>query len=199
MKKEFKIIMLPTQKSNNVGDIVMRPSDKRLAIINILTTGDSQETINQHLYVISDDEIKEGDWYYNSQVNIIIQTTKDTIDKVGGLRVFERSCKKIIATTDKSLKIDDRDYNSLGKSNLMPLPQIPESFIKHYIEEYNKGNIITTIELENGDINDLSDRINMENFPSEIIKTNGGPIVARRRFVSNHAHRSSVVVQSVKY
>ena len=84
----------------------------------------------QHLYITSDEEIKEGDWYifnvgYASGVK---QADLDDIENIH----LEIDPKKIIATTDTSLE----------------LPQPSQQFIEKYIEEYNKGNIITEVLIE---------------------------------------------------
>ena len=97
----------------------------------------------QHLYIISDDEIKEGDWCYDLKNNCTLQA-KSSYE---GMRI-----KKIIATTDESLYFKDTNKNpkqymgsyismSLGEN----LPQPSQQFIQKYIEEYNKGNVITDV------------------------------------------------------
>lgn len=133
----------------------MLPTNEKAAItmslMNILIFGGSHPENNQykntHLYILSDEEIKEGDWYLTFQNNEVI----------GGARKCEDSsynftnCKKIIATTDKSLKISI-DGN---RGNLLPdvsfdivLPQPPQQFIEYFVFEYNKGNIITEVMVE---------------------------------------------------
>ena len=77
----------------------------------------------QHLYVTSVETPKDGDWCVDTHYNTIIRFG---IDNKG------LSCEKIIATTDKSLR----------------LPLIFILFIKQFIEEYNKGNIITKVMVE---------------------------------------------------
>jgi len=65
MKKTVKVVMLATTKSNKDGDIVLNdakilePNQVRLAQLNVLTVDSDQPCTNQHLYLISDDEIKE--------------------------------------------------------------------------------------------------------------------------------------------
>lgn len=81
----------------------------------------------QHLYILSDEEIKEGDWCYHSGRGIITQW----FNRPGSYKEKD-ALRKIIATTD----------NSLG------LPQPSQSFIEKYVEEYNKGNIITEVMVE---------------------------------------------------
>jgi hypothetical protein len=87
-----------------------------------------------HLYITSDDKIKEGDWYLTDN-NKVLQCTKTIFglvyaDNDHGRQI--KHCRKIIATTDPSLG----------------LPQPSESFIKAYIEAYNNGNVIEDILIE---------------------------------------------------
>ena len=114
---------------------------------------------HQHLYITSDDEIKEGDWYFDG-TDFIHKKSKHNNTLVDG----NKQAKKIIATTDTSLLIDTyinqgdtvkgdliikrgSDYTTelRGKINL---PQPSQQFIQKYIEEYNKGNIITEVMVE---------------------------------------------------
>lgn len=84
----------------------------------------------QHLYFISDEEIKEGDWCFNSFDNQIwkYKSSPCPLPYWGN----KDTLTKIIATTDSSLG----------------LPQPSPSFIKAYIEEYNQGNVITDVLVE---------------------------------------------------
>lgn len=103
----------------------------------------------QHLYFLSDEEIKKGDWFLPISgigwlLNIPIQA-----DGEGGYN--NEHCKKIISTTDKSLLIDYKGYE-YGTGNyyeaLVYLPKPSTSFIEKYVEEYNKGNVITEVLVE---------------------------------------------------
>ena len=134
---------------------------------------------HQHLYIISDDEIKEGDWCLIDNNKVGKRTNKQTYpnctDGESHLCYYyiingeERSyhvihCKKIIATTDTSLLIDTyinqgdtvkgdliikrgSDYTT-GLKGRINLPQLSEQFIQKYIEEYNRGNIISDVLVE---------------------------------------------------
>jgi len=79
----------------------------------------------KHLYITSDEVIKIEDWVICKN-DVFKPECKEEINDL------QNWCKKIIATTDKSLN----------------LPLIPQSFIETYIEEYNKGNMIENIEIE---------------------------------------------------
>ena len=67
--KRAKVVMLPTNEKATVGSIVTRSSDNRMAIVNVLTKDDPQPCIHQHLYILSDEEIKEGDWVLYTKGN----------------------------------------------------------------------------------------------------------------------------------
>ena len=73
-------------KSNNKLGITSNNSE--------FTENFGSGTQNQHIYITSDEEIKEGDWYYFFE-NI----TKCGKDE----RTFSPNCKKIILTTDQDL------------------------------------------------------------------------------------------------
>ena len=83
------IHVLPTDKSSN---IVISSFDNKLKLNN--NTNDSVEYNgrNQHIYITSDEEIKEGDW--------VITPTNDIIQWA---KVFQPIGKKIILTTDQYL------------------------------------------------------------------------------------------------
>jgi len=105
--------------------------------------------IPQHLYLTSDDKIKEGDYAWDKQTNSIYKVGKFT-SKAGheahsikllksdvkegetytfiGTRYSQYS-KKIIATTDKSLK---RAENDPHNKHSRTLPQPSKTFIKDY-------------------------------------------------------------------
>ena len=157
-----KVVMLSTRESAKVGDIVKPRYGEDF---HILTKNDSKEytktVITQHLYIISDEEIKPGDWIYRYEDNKVFQSQsyfkKDSPIK-DGLII------KVIATTDTSLVLLNEQYfdvNKKRKSAILEqknLPQPSQQFIEKYIEEYNKGNVITDVLVEvedNGDYVDV--------------------------------------------
>lgn len=77
-----------------------------------------------HLYITSDEDIKDGDnnWVYYIPENIIILNDKYSQANL-------KDCKKVIATTDTSLG----------------LPQPSQAFIDAYIIAYNAGTPITKV------------------------------------------------------
>ena len=61
----------------------------------------------------------------------------------------ETGHREVLATTDESLrtKYKENNHQHLSKYNYI-LPQPSQQFIQKYIEEYNKGNIITDVLVE---------------------------------------------------
>jgi hypothetical protein len=70
-----------------------------------------------HIYITSDEEIKEGDWFlldmsHSSHPNEVHQMGHNKWSKTGGINFSEpnswtKACKKIILTTDQDLIVDD--------------------------------------------------------------------------------------------
>lgn len=138
--KKCKIVMLPSKKAN----IALIGVDNKTKLFqHSESTYELSETITPYdLYIISDDEIKEGDWV----------TDGEKVYKAPNADGFI-GFYKIIATTDKSLfkevssigYTEDRARKFYGKEYL---PQIPQSFIEHFVSEYNKDNQITEVMVE---------------------------------------------------
>lgn len=181
MKKTFKVVMLPTEKAShihfvtpkdNIGDNYEKVNGKLVPLkTNKLLYTDNTTEYGfppQHLYIISDDEIKEGDWVYDSsslpqdapikRIRIIDDTHYTLYGDTS--RNLKCHYKKIVATTDKSIRPvcikcntrygqgnHDCKYPCDHNGNLY-FPQLPESFIQAYIKAYNKGNPITEVDLE---------------------------------------------------
>ena len=145
MFKKAKAVMLPTNEPSKIGNLA---TYQGRSLAKVIKEGVKPiNTIVQfwNLYIISDDEIKEGDWYINLlQDNTIYQ------NNIKNYNVNKSYFKKIIATTDTSLKIPRKNShpNSVWKLDGALLPQPSKQFIEKYIEEYNKGNVITEILVE---------------------------------------------------
>lgn len=124
MKPRCKVVMLPT---TSISQVILTSSKDLLYFVK----NNKSKYVNyhnQHLYILSDEEIKEGDWYYNYDYNYIKQCLemdkeliKNALFYELGSTVFDYSkdCKKIIASTDKSLG----------------LLEIEQDFIKEYCEK----------------------------------------------------------------
>jgi hypothetical protein len=127
MKKKVKVVMLPTEGYPAIAQSIKAkafnlPKEELYGWIDCpIRTG---HTLH-HLYLVSDEEIKEDDWCIDSQYNKLFKAGTTPSEKYDFI-------KKVIATTDKSLKKTSfRVFKDLPSHSL---PQIPESFIKAYVE-----------------------------------------------------------------
>lgn len=146
LKEKAKVIMLPTKDYTHIK---LDSDGVRLWYDNRPTHTDIHK--HQHLYLVTDEEIKEGDWFIANQgVHICVRIDKEdtqypyvTINSKGDIIKHSRHWNtKIIATTDMELFYGDE----VGYAE--HLPQIPQDFIEKYVKEYNEGNIITDILVE---------------------------------------------------
>jgi hypothetical protein len=103
----------------------------------------------QHLYIVSDEEIKEGDFVLLPNNTIQKMSNSDMIEYLSSDSL---ATKKIIATTNMSLSLVYDGKSSISDNWSKTLPHPSQSFIDKYITEYNKGNIITDILVEYEDI-----------------------------------------------
>lgn len=128
--QECDVVMLETDKAEDSLVIYK----KRLWFFSGYFTQEYLKSLlakSYHLYILSNDEIKEGDWYC-SPARII--------SKHNGTEKLPDNWKKIIATTENSLSIKkERSGENVWTQQL---PQIPKSFTEHFINEYNKGNLL---------------------------------------------------------
>lgn len=141
MYKKVKVVMLP----NNKASKIYLADNGKLCISEYAEFSDGINQ-NQHLYILSDDEIKSSDWFWKPDCNMVFQAEYTP----------HKSCKKVIASTDESLKQtiipDIKHFKSgvgqLSHSKEIKLPQPSEQFIEYFIKEYNKGNVIKEVEVE---------------------------------------------------
>ena len=131
--KKAKVVMLPT---NQKTKYLMVYSDvektKGKLILNGLKNDEYKEY--QHIYIISYEEKPDNGDYY------IIDDVPELL-KNNGLVFIDDSCRKVIATTNKTL----------SQTSRTEIPQPSQQFIQKYIEEYNKDNkdnIITDVLVE---------------------------------------------------
>jgi hypothetical protein len=97
-------------------------------------------TENQHLYIISDEEIKAGDWYVCLLNKLVFPASKRH-----GQLLTDR---KVLASTDSSLRVYTNPIINGTRSFKGGIPSISQSFIDKYINFYNQGNIITEVLVE---------------------------------------------------
>ena len=144
MLKRCKVVMLPTNKPSKLGNLATYQKRSLAKVIKegINPIGSTVQFWN--LYIISDDEIKENNTHFYNPHSGQLHISGNHTDYIA---INKNGCKKIIATTDTSLKIDNPHYN-IGLLAYIPLPQPSQQFIEKYIEEYNKGNVITDVLVE---------------------------------------------------
>ena len=145
--QEAEIVMLATK----YGKITLYDYDnlKTLSLAQGNHKGTENTIIPQHLYIVSNEEIKEGDWYVivqDSKKGYQVATKPASKEEVSLQNKF--NCKKIIATTDLSLNKYPLNTTDKNFKDFITLPKPSDSFIKNYIEEYNKGNVITKVLVE---------------------------------------------------
>lgn len=125
--KKCKVVRLPTE--NNKADLYRTFATKNFH--PNLTKLDKEAVYVDveylHLYILSDEEIREGDWYFRLDLNEVRQcrnffTKEDT----------PPYCKKIIATTDPSINTYESSTPYYEGKQLMPRPS--DAFIKKYCE-----------------------------------------------------------------
>lgn len=150
--KRAKVVILSTKQKSNFP-FFLDKSETRNGGRLFLNEGINKNKWNwdvieqKHLYITSDEEIKEGDWCIDSITKTPFQVKSIERNRL----VYPEGSKKIITTTDKSLKLEIDG----SRGNLLPdvsfdieLPQPSQSFIKKYVKEYNEGNIINDVLVE---------------------------------------------------
>jgi hypothetical protein len=167
--KKCQVVMLPTNEK--AEDCLATYYNSKMSIVKGLLTKSYLASAGIkcfHLYFLSDEEIKEGDWMYKDLDKKPIQWDGDMSTTKNPERY---GYKKIIATTDSSLKllckcnsgidwwhnskatnceheIEDH-YNKALRCDLkLHLPQPSQSFLEVFVTEYNKGNQIKEVLVE---------------------------------------------------
>jgi len=139
MKKSAQVVMLPTNEKAPTHDYLFlyKPSNRLV-----------KNGFVQHLYFLSDEEIKEGDWFVgfaDGSIKPFVKQADESTVEINNWQLNKKghsSNKKIIATTDNTVKFPERF------PSFVTLPQIPQSFIEKFVEEYNKSNVITEVMVE---------------------------------------------------
>jgi hypothetical protein len=148
--QEYSVVMLPTE---NMTGIVLHgtgidpyyDTNTNAGMFDALNAVQNIGGICQHLYFISDEKIVKEDWVYDEYNNKIYQATDIVIHNMKSLD-YEPFLKKIIATTDETLSVvKERAGDNVWTQQL---PQIPQQFVKYFIESYNAGNKISKVLVE---------------------------------------------------
>ena len=120
----------------NKHKVVLVPTEDKTAPIGQFKDGLKLSTMNCiipfHIHIISDEEIKQGDWFLdwnNKQDSGIQKCTKRHLESFKDSGIL---CKKIVSSSDASLG----------------LPLVPDTFEKYYVDQHNLGNVITEVDVE---------------------------------------------------
>lgn len=126
--KKCQVLLLPTNEEAIINSIIYYPVNESLLFctnddLKFINNKDFKLTNNHcypvHLYILSDEEIKEGDWYmYCHFGEWIISNSRETLkNETNTLENLNKDdyFKKIIATTDFELRTPDSDMKGLNK------------------------------------------------------------------------------------
>jgi hypothetical protein len=154
VKKELKLVLLPTN-DNNPTTIPFLLSSKNI-LCKHAAGGEFRKLCNSgyipyHLYAISDEKPKVGDYYLANdrivQWNQELQDLVDNHERIFNEKSQNIPTKKVIITTDESIGYTDHRVSPVP--NFCTYPTFSQDFIDIYIEMYNKGGeIIDKIEAE---------------------------------------------------
>ena len=148
MKKSAQVVMLPTNEKAEIGFLTQKGKERGHLVHFDRPMPIILDSENQHLYFLSDEEIKEGDWFVgfaDGSISPFVKQADESTVEINDWQLNKKgtsSNKKIIATTDKSIILPERF------PSFTYLPQPSQSFLEKFVEEYNKGNVITEVMVE---------------------------------------------------
>ena len=143
MKKEAQVVMLPTDTKTKIGIRTnsSTPITKVGELAYLLYDGCEQDNDwdYQHLYIVDDSEIKDGDWCLffwdgikDGELGQVGSKPQQYFPKNG--HTLNRNVRKIIGTTDPELTFKvDKGFSNLEQREVR-VPQLPQGFIESYCE-----------------------------------------------------------------
>lgn len=208
--KKCQVVMLSSKKIYDEASLIWRffPEDGELYYTGNVNKEDRkkqyQDCIAQHLYIISDDEIKEGDYFINEQPYNKLSLWKCE----DGIIPKSLNPRKVIATTDPNLQyrcnccfgtgiIEEEPCRTCIGGYTGKLPQPSKAFIEKYckvggIDEvmvdyqnfYVKGNYTNTCVICGKTFNE-TDKLGFV-CPDHIL-----PIVSKDNTITIHSIKDS--------
>lgn len=138
-----KVHRLPTEKS----DLLIDTIDGNIYYTPLFN---QEKTVNvkpQHLFITTDEEIKEGDWFLNETLRTVSRANKENSKAI---KEFNHSdIRKIIASTDSlHLRITYKEYVESKGTHERFLPQIPQSFIEEYCKAGGIDEVLVECDME---------------------------------------------------
>lgn len=200
MKKEHKVVMLLANNEKAIeGQLMLYPSTNELVSVSrpkygnkLFEAGIKYSSYSncklQHLYILSDDKIKEGDWVYNFLNKQIRQVTNKEQSEY---YTQDEYIKKIIATTDLDLCSTDIKNTSQTGVYIAGLPKIGIDFVERYVKEYNQNNIIESVMLQYNEVNIIE---SPDNYDDNIVIVNGEKV-----FTWSHEEPAVLEKEADKY
>ena len=136
--KIAEVVMLPTNDQTQIA----KGHDNNRFIYADKPMSDTQNNragyMNQHLYILSSEEIKEGEssWIINKNRDTIyfIKNAQKDEDELKGIN---KNWNKIIATTDILLTDYIKVEGGFGSYNKLPRPS--DDFLKDFVKAQGKG------------------------------------------------------------
>lgn len=169
MKKEKQVILLPAGKDSKVNQIIKKVKpyiehwrDSRCEVgtlgicKTLLTEKDAEFNIwqGQYLYVLSEENIKVGEWtiFDNSPIRYLgkISDTNIVLEYLNGNKIEihkDNINSKILATNNSDLWINVFGGKE-NKSGQLEVAKIGLDFSERYVKQNNKGNPITSVMVE---------------------------------------------------
>ncbi len=143
MWKEYDLIMLPVEGEKPMSHQgIIEQGDSLLYFHQSIYISKNVPRIGQHLYVLSNEKINVGDWYLTFEgagFHSVVGVPRKCEDSNYSFSY----CKKIIATTDSSLKYSSWEpYHEHPQASL---PQPNQSFLETFVSEFNRKNVIKKV------------------------------------------------------
>lgn len=148
MKKKVKVVMFPTVKNTNA----LWWSGQ-----NLYLKGPEDPSRGElyHLYLLSDDEIRVGDWFVSEPRSTIHKCTAifenniidDSWENRENVEITKNDCKKIIATTDLLSNTIKSSYAQFV-IKVEYLPKLSQDFLKFFVDMYNQDKDIVSVYVE---------------------------------------------------
>jgi signal peptidase I len=146
----------------NLGQLILNKDNNKISLNKNSSwsiTCDTDVLVPHHLYILSDEEIKDGDKivFKNNYLYTVSENRGHylTVKELPHIEIRTDLCKKIIATTDKSLGYTDHIVSPVP--NFCSYPQLSQSFIDEFVKHYNNGNKITDVLVEYHERNDFKE------------------------------------------
>ena len=150
----FNLVMLPSKKASNLwlnkdNKLFLQTGGEQIVFISLMRV-----SVPQHLYILSDEKIVVDDWVINTSLLTFKEGLKDVepfkakkeyIEQFNEIKNNNKCWKKVVVTTDKSLKVE-KCSNFIGKE--FSLPTFNDAFLNAFVENYNIKNIVSEINLE---------------------------------------------------